>query len=547
MPKVVNIDSNELYHLYIEKKLSCKDIAKIFGVSPRTIWKYLKNNNIPIRENGEAHRGKRPTNRIRPSNKEIWLAFEKGGPKYIADTYNVHLATAYQWLKTAGIEYNPTPHAVKPPNSQELLNHINEGLSLEKIAKLYNVSRPTIAKWLKEYGIQYNSKPHRIKEDFTKEDVIELYLNQGIPLKNVASILNTTYIVLRSRCKEWGINVNPRPHKIEFLTEELLIEKYLHEGLSGFEIANELNVNPTTIYRHLELNNIKARDAGYTSSPEKQIRFFLEQHGLNVSKHKLCQKNGKRFELDIVCEDKNLAIEYCGLFWHSEHPSHKLYRGPNYHYDKMKACHELGWQLLTIFEDEYIYRRKQVEAIILAKLGIFQQRLYAKDCLVTEIEPKLAFDFCEENHLQGGAHIKTAFGLFHKNDLLGVITFSRHHRQYDELVLNRLCFKNNIQVVGGANKLLSYARKIIKEPIVTWSDNRWSTGNVYKKMGFRLDREYRPDYSYTTGKQPPQRRSKQSMRKSVTGCPKDVKEHEWCAQHGWYRIWDCGKKRWVLE
>ena len=42
-------------------------------------------------------------------------------------------------------------------------------------------------------------------------------------------------------------------------------------------------------------------------------------------------------------------------------------------------------------------------------------------------------------------------------------------------------------------------------------------------------------------------RSKQSQKKSSTGCPQGMIEREWCKQRDLYRIWDCGKKRWVFD
>ena len=66
---------------------------------------------------------------------------------------------------------------------------------------------------------------------------------------------------------------------------------------------------------------------------------------------------------------------------------------------------------------------------------------------------------------------------------------------------------------------------------------------MYARLGCVLDEELGPDYSYVKGLN---RRSKQSMKKSNTGCPPEITEKDWCAKMGWYRIWDCGKKRWRL-
>lgn len=84
--------------------------------------------------------------------------------------------------------------------------------------------------------------------------------------------------------------------------------------------------------------------------------------------------------------------------------------------------------------------------------------------------------------------------------------------------------------------------------IISWSDNRWSKGDVYECLGFKLDGDLKPDYSYVNIKNPNKKRiSKQSQAKKKTGCPEGKTEHEWCLEKGLSRIWDCGKKRWVYE
>ena len=76
------------------------------------------------------------------------------------------------------------------------------------------------------------------------------------------------------------------------------------------------------------------------------------------------------------------------------------------------------------------------------------------------------------------------------------------------------------------SKLIKNARKYFDKPILTWSDNRWSNGNVYKKIGCKRLDDVRPDYYWTDFCK---LYSKQSRAKNVTGQPKEIteKDHEW--------------------
>lgn len=57
-----------------------------------------------------------------------------------------------------------------------------------------------------------------------------------------------------------------------------------------------------------------------------------------------------RQELDIYIPEKKIAIEYNGVYWHSQVAGkHK-----NYHYNKWLACKNKGIRLIQIWEDDYI-------------------------------------------------------------------------------------------------------------------------------------------------------------------------------------------------
>jgi hypothetical protein len=111
------------------------------------------------------------------------------------------------------------------------------------------------------------------------------------------------------------------------------------------------------------------------------------------------------------------------------------------------------------------------------------------------------------------------FGLFYENELCAAMSLGRHSRQTDtsrkEITLDRRCFKDSYQVIGGSSKLfnkcLNWAKNNGYKKIISFSDNRWSLGNVYLKMGFILEKEYGPDYSYVEINNPRKRLSKQSQ------------------------------------
>ena len=170
----------------------------------------------------------------------------------------------------------------------------------------------------------------------------------------------------------------------------------------------------------------------------------------------------------------------------------------------MKLAESEGIRLITIFEDEWVSRRPQVENFIKHTLGIFEKKIFARKCDIKQVSNKEARNFLDKNHIQGkstGIH----FGLYFNDELIAVISGGTHHRQNVTdsgiFVLIRLCFKSGYSIPGGASRLfkalVAYTTTKGYTKIVSWSDNRWSIGNVYEKIGFTLEEELGPDYSYT--------------------------------------------------
>lgn len=181
---------------------------------------------------------------------------------------------------------------------------------------------------------------------------------------------------------------------------------------------------------------------------------------------------------------------------------------------------------------------------------MYDTRIYARECIVKEISKDIANTFIDQYHIQGCKNSLVYFGLYYNDVLVGCMSLAKHHRTNNDLVLDRLCFHSGYQIVGGSAKLLNACKSWAKsdyEKIITWSDNRWGSGDVYSRLGFVLDKELGPDYSYVNMKSGAKRRSKQSMKKSKINCPEDKTEVEYCLELGYARIWDCGKKRWIIS
>jgi hypothetical protein len=273
-----------------------------------------------------------------------------------------------------------------------------------------------------------------------------------------------------------------------------------------------------------------------TSKAELELTEFVRTLAPDMLSHQ--KING--LELDAVVLSKKLAFEYDGLYWHSERAGY-----PNTkHLLKTKMCLEQGLQLIHVFEDEYVNKREIVQSRIRAALGA-SKKLYArKMTLDLNVSTAEAREFIDRTHLQGYVNSTTKIGLRLGGALMSLMTFGkpRYNKKYDWELL-RFSSELNCTVVGGASRLLAAFRKIHKGSLISYADRRWSTGNVYKTLGFELVGESPPAYHYFKGdlRQNRQTFQKAKLKMLMPEIYDEKKtEAEMMFEAGWNRIWDCG-------
>lgn len=253
-------------------------------------------------------------------------------------------------------------------------------------------------------------------------------------------------------------------------------------------------------------------------------------------------------EVDIYIPSKNIAIECNGLFWHSKKES-------TYHIEKFKACQEKGIQLLTLWEDWIRTKPEIVESVLLSKLGIYNNKIYARKCDIREVDSKICNKFLNENHIQGRSTSTIRYGLYYNNELVSVMTFSKSRigvgKNEDGFELVRFCNKKNTLVIGGASKLFKhFIKQHNPNQIVSYSSNDISIGNLYKTLGFT--NEYKINQSYWYIQQGTfERFHRYNFRKDkLKEMGYDIinlTEREIMSSLPYYRIYDSGTIRWVYE
>lgn len=257
-------------------------------------------------------------------------------------------------------------------------------------------------------------------------------------------------------------------------------------------------------------------------------------------------------DIDVYIPEKKLGIQYKTLCFnrklsdldHISEPSCKLHLNT-----ESKLAQKAGIRLIHIFEDEWLGKKKIVENRLKSILGL-SERIYARNCEVKEIEYSDGAEFLRNNHIQGNAIPSHSFGLYHNNELVAVMTFSkwRYVRTSDNWDYELLRFASSQTVVGGFSKLLkafinSYRPRVVH----SYSDRRWSEGNVYKQNGFIHIHSTAPGYFWCKNQERHNRMNFTKLKLTQMFGKNAVArktESQIMYEHGYFKVEDCGQDLW---
>ena len=290
-----------------------------------------------------------------------------------------------------------------------------------------------------------------------------------------------------------------------------------------------------------------------SSTGELEVGDFIKSLGLGI---KINDRTIiKPLELDIVIEYKKLAVEYCGLYWHSN----KCNVGSNYHLNKLEQCIKAGYKLITIFEDEWLLKQDIVKARLKHILGADTDiiKVRASACEIKEIDSKTKNAFLIQYHIQGKDNSSIRLGAYYNKILVAVMTFAKgslakgvKSQVQGVWELNRFCSNSSYHVYGIASKLLNYFKTNYDwNQIYSYADRRWSDGGLYLKLGFELVSTIGPNYWYwgnnIVGKAHRFNYRKSNL-KHMSNYDPSLTEFQIMALEGYSWVYDCGNLKFKL-
>lgn len=436
--------------------------------------------------------------------------------KTCLEKYGVEFPIQLDSVKEKLKETSLKKYGVESPNQSEIVKQHKRESCLKKYGVDYTLSLESVKNktketCLKKYGVDNISKltttVDKIKETFRKgyfDTFLEKINDKDFTLLTPYEEYPTTNI-LKFRCNicgnEWTTD-RSNPQKI-FCT-------------SCFQSPDSKKEKDFFEY-------IKSIYDGEVIRNDRQV----------LSDYKM--------ELDIYIPKLKLGFEFNGTYWHNSKNKDRLY-----HQRKTKLCSENGIRLVHIYEYEWDFKTEKIKEYIKHLFGIYQHKVYARNCEVKEIDNKVYRNFLDNHHLQDSVNSSNRYGLFYKDELVSVIGFGKSRFKNNEIELHRYCVKSGYLIVGGFSKLIKHSGI---ENFVSYIDYNHYTGAGYFKIGFKFENLTPPNYVYVKNNVILSRNQTQKHKlkdilefydESLTETQNMIREH-------WNKIYDAGNIKVIYE
>lgn len=446
----------------------------------------------------------------------------------------------------------------KPSKDELEKAYSTPGESLSSLAKMFNTTHPTIRVWLKSYGIEIKSnksiskEKRSVRQTPSREELIYDYIFEEMSLielqrkycagqSTIYQWLSSYNIEARTLSESTSIGKTKQYAAIRY-SKEQLEEAFKAHNNNKILVADSLGISYSYLKKLITTYNMNIVPSyiskGQLDLLEYCINLRPDYTWLSCDRSAIAP-----FELDIYCPELNLAIEYCGIYWHSEISGSK---DKLYHQDKWKACRDNGIQLITIFESDDVIK---VKALLKKKITK-TNKVFARNCNIVQVSSKSARAFHEKHHLHGYVNSSISYGLEMNGELLLVLSMGKS-RYNNSIQWECTRISSAITVVGGVSKLFARFRKDHDpDSIITFADLRFGDGTVYKKIGFEDLGVIPPNYWY-------HHKSDRSKLKSRVAYQKhklinildifdpNITEFENMKNNGYDRIWDCGNAKFI--
>jgi hypothetical protein len=341
--------------------------------------------------------------------------------------------------------------------------------------------------------------------------------------------VSTIQMRLRNALPEDKFTIMSGQEDIELNARENNVEHNVKFRCNACGLEDSLSIY--NIIRYDGQRHCQHCDVTFNSRAQQEIAQFVESSIPGSLVLNNDRSNPTGYEFDVYVPSRNFAIEFNGLYWHSE----LVNDDKNYHQRKIERARAHDITLMHVFEDEWRDKRDIVESMIRTRLGVHRNRYYARKCDIIELDSKQSKEFFTKNHLDGHVNAKKTYALTFNDLPVAALSIRTpcSKRWKGSVEIARFATELNSVVVGGFSRLCKYVMKqFTNQNILCYVDRRWgSTGKHCFNAGLKLVSETTPTFWWTD--------CQSRFNRMKCKASRMQSERENANQRRWVRIYGC--------
>ena len=302
-------------------------------------------------------------------NKEIQEKIKQTNiERYGADNPFSNKEIQYKIKKTMLEKYG----VASPIQNKEIQDKIKKTM-LEKYGAIHTYQSCMLNNKIKQtnldrYGVEFPTQNNDIYNKIKKTN-LERY-GVASPIQN-----NDIYNKIKqTNLEKYGVASHTQKHMLDILPlindYTWLFQQYILYNKTSIQIAQELNIDITTICNYLRKHEIEIKyTVGYSIKCIQWLESIMEQedifiqHAGNIGEYQI---PGTRYKADGYCHENNTVYEFHGDIFHGNPDLFKDDDKPNFYknnltakelYNKTKEREQeiinLGYNIITIWENDY--------------------------------------------------------------------------------------------------------------------------------------------------------------------------------------------------
>ena len=500
------------------KKLSyyefyTEDILKELGVD------YIKSNNKAVGSQNTL------LININDLDKLTWMR-DKHHPlslKEFIETYNVDRSRIYNYLKMFNIElctpYNKkdkyfktqedwdkiAEFASKSRNERtEIMLFYNHGKTKSDVSKELCEKQNAYIKENKIFTSVSGGKYLGINEVTFKKYIKELNLKPIGKVKKIYDTYSIEQVELIKKAKHLDLDFS------KYMNIKQLSEKLNYYSGQCVQALKSYNIEPIYVqdvpyYPKDEAIKIitefrNCAKSHRTSSLENGIKNILSENNIEFVENTKPIKSpitNRPLELDIAIPSKKVAIEFDGIYYHSEgmlmraynYDDEKVLNLWNRNYYKTELAEQIDLQVLHIRDVDWLRNRKTVQINSLINRFTLSPNTLLFDYEIKEVKYEESLKFHKENSIFNSDDFDKSFGLYQDDELIQLVSLKGNK------IINYSVNNYVILSRGEERIIFDWLKKKFKKVSAEFIRDVYPTKYV-ERLGFKIKEKVLPTYEY---------------------------------------------------